>query len=65
MVDTDLAKFIDEYSSSEPLLIGQDVVQQGGFPCPQKPGQDRDRNRAMAVSRSQGHRERFSHQCGV
>ena len=32
MVDADLAKFIDEYGGLEPLLVGQDVVEQGGFP---------------------------------
>ena len=65
MVDTDLAEFIDEHCGLEPLLVGQDVVQQGGFPCSQKPGQDRDGDRLMAVSRGQGPRERFSLQFGA
>ena len=65
MVDADLAKLIDEHCGLEPLLIGQDVVKKGGFPCPQKSRQDRDGDRLMAVSRSQGPRERFSHQFGV
>ena len=65
MVDADLAKFIDEYCGLEPLLIGQDVVQESGFTGPKKSREDGDGDRLMAVGRSQGLRERFSHQCGV
>ena len=62
----DSAKFIDEHCGLEPLLIGQDVVQEGGFSCPQESRQDGYWDRLMAVSRSQeGLRERFSHQFGV
>ena len=65
IVDADLAEFVDEHCGLEPLLIGQDVVQECGFTGSQKSRQDGYGDRFMAVSRGQGPRERFSHQFGV
>ena len=44
VVDTDLAKFVDQHSRFEALLIVENVVEQGGFACPQKAGQDGHRH---------------------
>ena len=33
VVNADLAEFIHQHSCFKPFLIGQDVVEEGGFPC--------------------------------
>ena len=40
VVDADFAKFIHQNGRFDPVLIAEDVVQQGGFTGPQKAGED-------------------------
>ena len=48
VVDADFAEFIHQYGGFKPLLVTEDVVQQGGFAGPQKAGDDRHRQGALA-----------------
>ena len=43
VVDADFAELVDEHGGFQPLLIAEDVVEQGGFAGSQKAGEDRDR----------------------
>ena len=48
VVDADFAKLIHEHGGFEPLLVAEDVVQQGGFAGPKKAGDDRHRQGGLA-----------------
>ena len=54
VIDADFAKLIYQNGGFEPLLVAEDVVQQGGFTGPKKAGDDRDRQAGLAQGRPRG-----------
>jgi len=44
VVDADLSKFIFDHGDSQAVLFGEDAVEQGGFACSEKAGENGDRN---------------------
>ena len=56
VVDADFAKLIHQNGGFKPLLVAENVIEQGGFAGAQKAGDDRDRQAGLAQGRACGAR---------
>ena len=54
IVDANFTKLVDKNCRLQTLLIAENVIEKGGFPCPKKAGQNRHRQRPAHARRIHG-----------